>query len=132
MKNLVLSPLIIKKQSLVIQGGMGVRISTWQLARAVALVGGIGILSGTAIHIIIARLLQLGDPGGNIKRAFDAFPFQETAKRVYEKYFISQGKREEEKFRDPEMFSLYPSRELIELTVIANFTVFLAKEGHTD
>jgi nitronate monooxygenase len=133
-KNLVLSPLIIKgKQSLpVIQGGMGVRISTWQLARAVALVGGIGILSGTAIHIIIARLLQLGDPGGNIKRAFDAFPFQETAKRVYEKYFISQGKREEEKFRDPEMFSLYPSRELIELTVIANFAeVFLAKEGHT-
>jgi len=132
-KNLVLSPLIIKgKHSLpVIQGGMGVRISTWQCARAVALTGGIGILSGTAIHIIIARLLQLGDPGGHLKRAFDAFPFQETAKKMYKKYFISQGKREDEKFRDPEMFSLSPSRELIELTVLANFAeVFLAKEGH--
>ena len=39
----------------VIQGGMGIGVSSWKLARAVALSGGIGAVSGAALHIVIAR-----------------------------------------------------------------------------
>lgn len=114
-----------------IQGGMGIGISGWKLARAVSMAGGLGIVSGTAIHFVFARILQLGDPGGHYKRAIDAFPFTQVAKRVYERYFISGGKRKDEKFKDIEMFSISPSRDLIELIMLANFAeVWLAKEGH--
>lgn len=134
-KDSVLSLLLKKRGGLkipIINGGMGVWISTCKLAREIALLGGGGIISGTAIHLVIARLLQMGDPDGHLKRAFDSFPFPDTAKRVYEKYFIPGGKREDARFRDIEMFSLNPSRELIELTILSNFAeVFLAKEGHS-
>jgi len=114
-----------------IQGGMGIGISSWRLAQAVAKAGGIGTVSGAAIHIVTARRLQMGDPGGNLKRGFDAFPFKDVARRVYNKYFIPGGKQVDESFHDPEKFSLQPSRSLIELVIISNFAeVFLAKEGH--
>ncbi|MEK7598801.1 MAG: nitronate monooxygenase [Patescibacteria group bacterium] len=116
----------------VIQGGMGIGVSSWKLARAVALAGGIGVVSGAAIHLVIARRLQLGDPGGHLKRAFDAFPFTDVAQQVYAKYFIPYGKKKDKPFQNPEMFSLNPSQELNKLVVVANFVeVFLAKEGHS-
>jgi len=115
----------------IIQGGMGIGVSSWILARAWALAGGIGIVSGAAIHIVVVRRLQLGDPDGHMKRAFDAFPFKNVAKRVWNRYFIPLGKKENEKFRNPETLTINPSRNLIELLVVANFVeVFLAKEGH--
>ena len=49
-----------------IQGGMGVYVSNWRLARAVAAARpGVtaGTVSGTALDAVYARLLQLGDPG---------------------------------------------------------------------
>jgi nitronate monooxygenase len=114
-----------------IQGGMGIGISGWRLARAVSMAGGLGIVSGTAIHFVFVRILQLGDPGGHYKRAVDAFPYQEAAQRVYRRYFIKGGKRKEDRFKDIEMLSISPSHDLIELIILANFAeVWLAKEGH--
>ena len=58
-----------------IQGGMGVYFSNWRLARAVASERPgktAGTVSGTALDVVYVRLLQLGDPGGNIRRAFAA------------------------------------------------------------
>jgi len=49
----------------IIQGGMGVAVSSWRLARAVSLQGQLGVVSGTAIDTVIARRLQMGDPGGH-------------------------------------------------------------------
>src|ERR1039458_1936473 len=47
-----------------IQGGMGVGASGWQLARAVAAAGQLGVVSGVALDAVLARRLQRGDPGG--------------------------------------------------------------------
>ena len=53
----------------VIQGGMGVAVSSWQLASTVARTGQLGVVSGTALDIVLARRLQDGDPGGHARRA---------------------------------------------------------------
>lgn len=47
----------------IIQGGMGVRISSWQLAREVSKKGGLGVISGTAMDVIFVRTLQDGEFG---------------------------------------------------------------------
>jgi len=41
----------------IIQGGMGVAISNWKLARAVSRLGQLGVVSGTGIETILARRL---------------------------------------------------------------------------
>ena len=53
----------------IIQGGMGVAISDWRLARAVSLRGQLGVVSGTAIETVVVRRLQDGDIGGHMRRA---------------------------------------------------------------
>jgi NAD(P)H-dependent flavin oxidoreductase YrpB (nitropropane dioxygenase family) len=58
----------------VIQGGMGIAVSTWQLAKEVSKSGGLGVVSATAIDSVIARRLQDGDLTGDIRRAFLNFP----------------------------------------------------------
>ena len=45
----------------VIQGGMGVAVSSWRLASAVARGGQLGVVSGTALDLVLARRLQDGD-----------------------------------------------------------------------
>ena len=115
----------------IIQGGMGFSISNWRLARAVSQLGQLGVISGTALDIVIARKLQAGDPGGHILRALDHFPFPRIAKRVVDKYFVPGGLAEDEPFRNVPMHSLEGDREPQELCMVGNFVeVFLAREGH--
>lgn len=47
-----------------IQGGMGVGVPGWRLARAVAATGQLGVVSGVALDAVLARRLQCGDPEG--------------------------------------------------------------------
>src|ERR1035438_2378718 len=61
----------------VIQGGMGVAVSSWQLARTVSQVGQLGVVSGTALDVVIARRLQDGDVDGDTRRALEAFRSEE-------------------------------------------------------
>ncbi len=122
---------LMKTLPRIIQGGMGVSISGWKLARAVALQGELGVVSGTAMEVVVARQLQLGDPGGDLKRAFDAFPFPEMARRYWSRYFIEGGKAEDAAFRLLPMHRIPAQPDLEEMTVIANFAmIHLAKEGH--
>lgn len=115
----------------VIQGGMGVYISSPFLARQVSLNGGLGTVSGTAAYIILSRILQRGDPGGHYRRALAHFPFQEVAEKVLEEHFVPGGIPEDKQFKSLEGFTLSPSKKLIDLTVCANFAfVWLSKEGH--
>lgn len=116
---------------LIIQGGMGVAVSGWPLARAVSRQGQLGVVSGTALAVVLARRLQLGDPGGELRRALAQFPFSAMAARVLSDYFIPGGKTLSAPFKLTPMPNLRPRRSLVELTVVANFVeVFLAKEGH--
>jgi len=116
---------------IIIQGGMGAAVSDWRLAHAVSSYGQLGVVSGTALDIILARRLQMGDPGGHMRRALAAFPFPDVAKRIVERYFVEGGKGEDERFTTKPMVSDRPSSKTEELIVAANFVeVFLAKEGH--
>ncbi len=116
---------------LVIQGGMGVGVSDWRLARAVAECGQLGVVSGTALNTVLVRRLQLGDADGSLRRALAACPLREAAERIVARYFIAEGKLEGQRHRLAPMFTALSGRELIELTVVANFVeIFLAKEGH--
>src|ERR1039458_9392818 len=76
----------------VIQGGMGVAVSSWQLARAVSQTGQLGVVSGTALDVVIARRLQDGDAAGDIRRALEHFPAPAMAQRVLSRYFIEGGR----------------------------------------
>lgn len=114
-----------------IQGGMGVAVSDWRLARAVSEAGHLGVVSGTALDAVMARRLQLGDPGGHIRRALAAFPVPEAAERILARYFVAGGKGADQRFKPALMKRDRPSRNLRDLLVAANFVeVYLAKEGH--
>lgn len=114
-----------------IQGGMGVAVSSWKLARAVSARGHLGVVSGTALDVVLARRLQLGDPAGEIRAAIDAFPDRELAREVLDQYFVPGGKPDSAPFRAVPMFVARPSRRLEALAVLAGFVeVFLAKQGH--
>ena len=120
-----------KPHPLIIQGGMGVAVSGWPLARAVSRLGQLGVVSGTALAVVLARRLQLGDPAGELRRALAQFPLPAMADRVLSDYFIPGGKSPSVPFKLTPMPTLRPRRSLVELTVVANFVeVFLAKQGH--
>lgn len=115
----------------IIQGGMGVAISNWKLARAVSRLGQLGVVSGTGIETILARRLQLGDPDGSVRWALAHFPFPAVAERVLADYFISGGKPASSPFRLVPLASVDTSPRFVEPVVLGAFVeVFLAKEGH--
>lgn len=116
----------------IIQGGMGAGVSNWSLANAVSRLGQLGVVSGTALDVILARRLQDGDAGGHMRRAMAAFPFPGMAGRVLAKYFVEGGRPEGAPYRAIPMYARTGSaRELVELCIVANFVeVFLAREGH--
>jgi len=115
----------------IIQGGMGVAVSSWPLARAVSLREQLGVVSGTGIDTVVARRLQLGDPGGHLREAFDAFPVREIATRVWDRYFVHGGKPAGAPFKSKPVATVKMSSALLDLVVISNFAeVFLAKAQH--
>lgn len=118
--------------SIIIQGGMGAGVSDWRLARAVSVAGQLGVVSGTALDVILARRLQLGDPGGHVRRGLAAFPIPGVGGRILERYFRPSGKPPTASFASKPMPSVEASRAATELVVAANFVeVFLAREGHS-
>lgn len=115
----------------IIQGGMGIAVSDWRLARAVATAGQLGVVSGTAIDGVLVRRLQLGDPDGDVRRALAEFPVPGVAERVLDRYFVEGGKSQGDRLKARPMHKLTLSRHSQDLLVAANFVeVFLAKEGH--
>ena len=142
-----------------IQGGMGVYVSNWRLARAVAMERPgetAGTVSGTALDVVYVRLLQLGDPGGHVLRAFEAFDrlfALEIGRRVYDRYFIEGGKDPSARFKaaplqiprsqsgragfraptgNHTIERLGLDAEVVELIIVTAFAeVWLAKEGHS-
>jgi NAD(P)H-dependent flavin oxidoreductase YrpB (nitropropane dioxygenase family) len=140
-----------------IQGGMGVYVSNWRLARAVASERpgiAVGTVSGTALDVVYVRLLQLGDPGGHARRALEAFDHTfgvAVGQRILERYFVAGGKSPEARFKSSPMVSVRAEAggttiaggepgtvplkldpAVIELLIATGFAeVWLAREGHS-
>lgn len=120
-----------RSRPIIIQGGMGVGVSDWRLARAVSSCGQLGVVSGTALDAVMVRRLQLGDPGEHLRRALEHLPIPGIARRLLDRYFVPGGKPADQPFASKPLPAARPSRSALELIVASNFVeVFLAKEGH--
>ena len=116
---------------MIIQGGMGVGVSSWRLARAVAATGQLGVVSATVIDTLMVRRLQDGDPGGHVRRAIASYPDHDAADAVLARYFIEGGKGAGAPYKLLPMYKQHTSVARQQVTMIAAFVeVFLAKEGH--
>ena len=129
---------------------MGVWISNWKLARIVSMMGGLGTVSGTALDIVYLRLLQQGDTGGHVRRAFGELASRYDRlsggiQRLLSQYYVQGGIAPGQSFlgapdgrlaRQPSKpgspTSLWsPGPDFQILTLASNFSeVWLAKEGH--
>jgi nitronate monooxygenase len=115
----------------IIQGGMGIGVSSWQLARAVARRGQLGVVSGTAIDSLLTRRLQDGDPDGDMRRALAAFPIPGAAEAVLNRHFLPDGRRAGVPYRPLPMWQQKVSKAREQVAIVAAFVeVYLAKEGH--
>lgn len=115
----------------IIQGGMGVGVSDWGLARAVASRGHLGVVSGTALASVLVRRLQDGDKNGDIRHALAQCPLRDAARAIEARYFLADGRAAGQPYRATPLYSVSSPSDLITLTIVANFVeVWLAKEGH--
>lgn len=116
---------------LLIQGGMGVGVSGWRLASAVARTGHLGVVSGTSLDTILVRRLQDGDEGGHFRRALDAFPCRATAQEIMQRWWRPPGSRESRPYAILPMLTTNAPPWRLRLLVAAAFVeVWLAREGH--
>ena len=92
-------------------------------ARAVCRAGELGVVSGTALDVVCARRLQLGDPGGHMRRALAAFPIPAMARRVMRAHYVHGGKAADASFellarralgQVPDYFTVQSYRVLVE------------------
>ena len=127
----VSAPALRRPLPRVIQGGMGVAVSSWQIAASVARAGELGVVSGTALDLVLARRLQDGDPDGSARRALAAFPVRAVADRVLARYLLADGRRPGTPYSPVPRLAVRQSRAAQELGVLGSFVeVWLAKEGH--
>src|SRR5512143_3089634 len=119
------------KLPIIIQGGMGVAISNWTLAKAVSQLGQLGVVSGTGLSRVVTSRLTDGDLVGHVRRALANFSLPEPMQAILDRYYVPGGKRPDQPYEALSMYSLRPPKFLDQLTAISNFVeVFLAREGH--
>jgi NAD(P)H-dependent flavin oxidoreductase YrpB (nitropropane dioxygenase family) len=110
---------------------MGVGVSDWRLARAVARLGQLGVVSGTALDTLLVRRLQDGDPGGHVRRALAAFPIPGVADAALAAWFREGGLPAGTPYGLLSMHRRTMGVPRQQLTVLASFVeVWLAREGH--
>jgi len=115
----------------IIQGGMGVAVSSWRLASAVSRTGQLGVVSGSMLDTVMVRRLQDGDPGGHVRRAAEHFPIPGAADRIISRYYRPHGRPAGTPYQLLPMYRRWVSPPRQRVTMLANFVeVWLAKEGH--
>ncbi len=116
---------------LIIQGGMGIGVSDWKLARAVSLRGQLGVVSGTCIDSVFIRRLQDGDIGGHLRRAMEHFPIPDVSADALKKYFLPEGRIDGAPYKLLPVWKQKVGRAREQLAVLSSFVeVYLAKAGH--
>jgi len=115
----------------IVQGGMGVAVSNWRLARRVAELGEFGVVSGTGIDSVVVRELQQGDPHGRL-RVLQGYPDQEIVAHLRERYYVAGGIADEAPFRLLPMHSFRGSPLSQRILSAATYSeVALARLGHS-
>ncbi len=114
----------------IIQGGMGIAVSGWRLARKVSELGEFGVVSGTGIDTVAVRELQDGDPHGRI-RALREYPDQETVDYLLDEFYVEGGIPEGRSYKLLPVHRFKPTTLSQRILSAAAFSeVFLAKNGH--
>jgi len=115
----------------VIQGGMGVGVSSWRLARTVARAGGLGVISGVAPDLVLARWLQDGDPDGLVRAAIADYPDQEFLAATLTKFFRPGGRPAGKSYRPITKLDLNQRIDAVRMTALGAYAqVRMAKAGH--
>ena len=135
------SPEIAPARPELIQGGMGVGVSGWRLARAVAVAGQrlgarvLGVVSGTGLPVMLVDRLQAGDQ--DVVRALKAFD-PGIAREIMDKYLVegpSPANLRRKLPPKPEVLvtgNEATKARMTKLAVAAAFVeIWLAKEGHS-
>ncbi len=113
-----------------IQGGMGIAISGWPLARAVSNAGQLGVVSGTAIDNVFVRRLQDHGVDDELQIALDRFPAQGVVDDIVGKYG-SARRTGSKPYRSLPALTDHSAGRSIDAIVLASFVeVTLAKMGH--
>ena len=126
----------------IIQGGMGVGVSGYKLARKVSSYGQLGVISATGVNITLARELQKGDLTEEFREALSHFPNQDIARKILGRFYIEGGKAPDKRY----ILNQFPSFEKInnaeftlrnkdlEDTLVAGAfaQVYLAKKDHNN
>ncbi len=109
---------------------MGIGVSSWQLARRVAQLGEIGVISGTAIDTVAVRELQDGDPHDR-RAALQAYPDQEIIDSMLDQFYIEGSKDPDAPYRLLPIHRFNPKVRSQRILSAATFSeVRLAKQGH--
>jgi len=113
-----------------IQGGMGIAISNWRLARAVSSAGQIGVVSGTAIDGVFVRRLQDHGVDDELRAVLDTFPVASIVDDALRR-FATVRRVAGTPYRSLAMLSDRSPRRAFDMVVLATFVeVALAKAGH--
>ena len=129
MNDLTFSPR--EKPPWLIQGGMGIGISGWPLARAVSSAGQLGVVSGTAIDNVFVRRLQDRGVDEMLRSVLDRFPLESVVDEVVNRFGTIRRKASAPYMSLP-MLTHRSRRRSIDLIVLASFVeVALAKYGHS-
>ncbi|MHB2028250.1 MAG: nitronate monooxygenase [Acidimicrobiales bacterium] len=109
---------------------MGIAISGYPLARAVAKLGQLGVVSGTAIDTVFIRRLQNEGVSEALRSVLERFPVPEIVERVVERFAqLERGARHA--YKNTVMPTHRRSVASQDLLVLASFAeVAMAKEGH--
>ncbi|NNN08800.1 MAG: nitronate monooxygenase [Acidimicrobiaceae bacterium] len=114
-----------------IQGGMGIAISNWRLARAVASAGQLGVVSGTAIDTVFARRLQDHGVDDALRSVLEKFPVPGIVEDALHR-FAEVRRRAGTPYKSLAMLTERSPRRAFDLVVLASFVeVALAKLGHS-
>ncbi|MEX2502595.1 MAG: nitronate monooxygenase [Trueperaceae bacterium] len=131
MSTMPLAPPLPPTVPTIVQGGMGVAVSGWRLAAAVARAGQLGVVSGTALDTVLVRRLQGGDPGGAVQRALRTFPDQDLVASVLERFHLPEGRPTDRPYRRLPLPTERANRDADAVTMLGAYVeVALAKAGH--
>lgn len=114
----------------IIQGGMGIGVSTWRLARRVAQRGEIGVVSGTSIDSVVVRELQDGDPH-NRRQVLRTYPDDDIVDHLLDRFYQPDGRSDDEPYDLLPIHQFTPRAKSQRILAAATYTeVRMATEGH--